>query len=201
MVSPSMTRRAPQGALPAWLRSGVGALLVCALSAEAPEPPYRRSLETCAVPDLVLINQDGQKVRLKRLVESGDPVVLNFIYTSCTTICPVLSTGFTNLQTRVGGDPRKVRLISITIDPRKDTPKAMKAYLQRYRAKANWDFLTGTKEEVEQAMHGFNTFIPDTSSMVPLTFIYMRREKKWTRIFGVMSSSEFLLECKKAGIS
>ena len=201
MASAGMTRRAPQGALLSSLRGAIGALLVCALSAEAPEPPYRRSLETCAVPDLVLINQDGQKVRLKRLVESGDPVVLNFIYTSCTTICPVLSTGFTNLQTRVGGDPRKVRLISITIDPRKDTPKAMKAYLQRYRAKANWDFLTGTKEEVEQAMHGFNTFIPDTSSMVPLTFIYMRREKKWTRIFGVMSSSEFLLECKKAGIS
>ena len=120
--------------------------------------------------------------------------------TTGTTICPVLSTGFANLQARIGGDPKKVRLVSITIDPGKDTPQAMKAYLQRYRAKANWDFLTGTKEEVERAMHGFNTFIPDTSSMVPLTFIYLRKERKWTRIFGVMSSSELLEECRQAGI-
>jgi protein SCO1/2 len=200
MVASSPTKRAPHGALPSWHRWGAGFLLACRLGAGPAEPHYRVSVETCQIPEVVLLNQDGKKVRLKQLVESGDPVVLNFLYTSCTTICPNLAAGFANLQARVGGDPRKIRLVSITIDPGKDTPAVIKGYLSRFRAKPNWDFLTGSKAEVEGAMHGFNTFIPDTSSMVPLNFIYLRKERKWIRIFGVMSSSELLEECRKAGI-
>lgn len=195
-----MTGRVPHGTLLSWFRIGALVLLAANLSAEEPKESIRRSVETCAVPDLALLNQDGKKVRLKQLVEFGDPVVVNFFYTSCTTICPVLSTGFANLQLKIGDNPRKLRLVSITIDPGKDTPQVMKDYAQRFRAKANWDFLTGSRAEVERAMHGFNTFIPNTSSMVPINLIYLRKEKKWLRIFGVMSSSEFLEECRKAGI-
>jgi protein SCO1/2 len=171
-----------------------------ALSAGPPREPYRRSTETCAIADAILLDQDGRKVRLKPLVESGDPVVVTFFYTSCTTICPVLSTGFANLQARLGDSPRRIRLISITIDPARDTPAVLKGYGARFRAKANWSFLTGTKAEIERAMEGFNTFIPDTASMVPINLIYLRRERKWIRIFGVMSASELLEECRRAGI-
>lgn len=201
MAARCNTGRAPHGALLSCLRLAALLLLVAAPSAaEEAKEPIRRSVETCAVPDLVLLNQDGKKVRLRSLVESGDPVVVNFFYTSCTTICPVLSTGFANLQAKIGEDPRRLRLVSITIDPVKDTPKAMKDYSLRFRAKPNWDFLTGTKAEVERAMHGFNTFIPDTSSMVPINLIYKPKEKRWIRIFGVLSSSELLEECRKEGI-
>lgn len=200
MASTCMTRRAPLGAFLSFLRRGALVFLASGLPAEQAKEPLRRSVETCQVPDLVLLNQDGRKIRLRQLVESGDPVVVNFFYTSCTTICPVLSTGFASLQARIGSDPKKLRLVSITIDPGKDTPKALKDYSLRFRAKGNWDFLTGTKAEVERAMQGFNTFIPDTSSMVPINLIYLRREKQWLRIFGIMSSSELLEECRKVGI-
>jgi protein SCO1/2 len=183
-----------------WLRAGTAVLCVSVLSAGPEEPRIRRSVETCTVPDVVLVNQDGQKVRLKQVLESDEPIILNFIYGSCTTVCPTLSAGFATLQTRLGDHARKVHLISITIDPKRDTPQAMKDYLRRFRAKAGWDFLTGTRADLDQAMHGLNTFIPDLSSMVPITMLHPHRNGKWIRVFGLLSSSEFLEECKKAGI-
>jgi protein SCO1 len=170
------------------------------LTAEQKEPKLRRSTEFCNPADVVLVNQDGQKVRFKALLESGDPVVLNFIYLNCTTICPTLSAGYATLQTRLGAGSRKVHLISITIDPARDTPEALKAYMQRFRAKPGWDCLTGTRADIDKAMHGMNTFIPDLPSMVPITLIRPAGSAKWTRIFGLMSSSEFIAECRKAGI-
>ena len=157
-------------------------------------------METCVVPDVTLVNQDGKRLHLRTLLDSGEPVVLNFIYTSCTTICPTLCAGYATLQARLGENPGKVHLISITVDPARDTPRIMKAYQGRFRAKPGWEFLTGSKGDIEKAMNGFNTFIPNWESMVPITMIRTQRGGSWTRIFGLMSSTEILQECKRAGI-
>ena len=176
------------------------ALCASLLGREPEEPRLRRSVETCSAADVVLVDQEGQPVRFRRLLETPDPIVLNFIYGNCTTICPILSAGFATLQARLDKNPRKVRLVSLTIDPRRDTPPAMKAYLRRFRARPGWDVLTGAKEDVDQAMHGLNTFIPDLPSMVPITLIRPAGSRTWIRIFGLMSSSEFVQECRRAGI-
>lgn len=81
---------------------------------------YKSSVKHYIVPDLVLINQNGNKIRLTSYVETDQPVILEFIYGTCTTIYPVLSAGFVNLQTRLGPDAPKARLVSITIEPEHD---------------------------------------------------------------------------------
>ena len=169
------------------------------LTAQAP-PPYARTLETYTVPDVVLVNQDGTKVKLKALLDSGEPVILDFIFGTCTTICPVLSAGYANLQTKLGTGPSKVHLISVSIDPENDTPKVMRDYLKRYRAKPGWDFLTGRREDIDKVMNAFNAYIPNKMSHYPLTLIRDPKTGKWIRIFGMMSSSEFVAECRKAGV-
>ena len=169
------------------------------LSAQAP-PPIKRTLETYTVPDVNLVNQDGTKVKLKTLLDSGQPVILDFIFGTCTTICPVLSAGYANLQMRLPNQAAKVRLVSISIDPENDTPKVMRDYLKRYRAKPGWDFFTGKREDIDKVMNAFNAYIPNKMSHYPLTFIRDPKTGKWIRIFGLMSSSEFLEECKKVGI-
>ncbi|NWJ40395.1 MAG: SCO family protein [Geothrix sp.] len=183
---------------------GFGQLLLaaaaCVQVASASEPRLRVSSEVCKPADVVLINQDGQKVRLKQILESGDPVVLNFIYGHCTTICPTLSAGYATLQGRLGASSGKVHLISITIDPDRDTPKALKDYMRRFRARPGWDCLTGSRRDIDAAMHGMNTFIPDLSSMVPITMIRPAGSEQWVRIFGLMSSSEFIEQCRRTGI-
>jgi protein SCO1/2 len=167
--------------------------------AHAESQKYRRTVENYTVPDVILVNQDGAKVRLKELLQSGKPVIVEFIFATCTTICPVLSASFVSLQQKLGNDSQKVHLISISIDPENDTPKVMKAYLKRYRAKPGWDFLTGSRKDIDNVMRAFDAYIPNKMSHFPLTLIRSPSDGTWVRIFGLMGSSEFLFEFNKVG--
>lgn len=155
---------------------------------------YKRTVERYTIPDVVLINQDGKKVRFASLLSGNQPVVVDFIYGTCTTICPVLSAGYANLQGKLGPASQNVRLISITIDPENDSPKVLKEYLKRYRAKPGWDFLTGSRADIDAVMKGFNAYIPDKMSHYPLNLIRSPKDGTWVRLFGIMSSREFLDE-------
>lgn len=161
---------------------------------------YERSEEQYTIPDVILLNQDGQRVRLKDLLESEVPVIVDFIYGTCTTICPVMSAGFSNLQRKLGDPTDRVRLVSITIDPENDDPPILKEYLERYRAKPGWDFLTGSRRDIERVMHAFNAYFRDKMDHQPLNFIRSPGENKWIRLYGIVSSRDFLKECEKAGI-
>jgi len=169
------------------------------LGAQAPGP-YKRTLESYAVPDVTLVNQDGARVKLRALLEGGEPIVVDFIFGTCTTICPVLSAGYANLQHKLPADAKAVRLVSISIDPENDTPKVMRDYLRRYRAKPGWDFFTSSREDIDKVMYAFNAYIPNKMSHYPLTLIRDPKAGKWIRIFGMMSSTEFVAECRKAGV-
>jgi len=175
-------------------------VLVLTLQPAVAETKYQRTIENYAIPDVVLVNQNGAKVRFRELMQSNRPVIVDFIFGTCTTICPILSVSFANLQQKLGTDSQKVQLVSISIDPENDTPKVMKEYLKRYRARPGWDFLTGTRADIDKVMYAFNAYIPNKMSHYPLTLIRSSRDGKWIRIFGLMGSSEFTTECRKVGI-
>lgn len=176
-------------------------LTLAPVQAGAEIKPYKRSIERYQMPDVTLISQEGKKVRLKSLVDSGKPVIVDFIYGTCTTICPILSVCFTNLQGKLAANSQKVHLVSISIDPENDSPKVMRDYLKRYRAKPGWDFLTGSRKDIDAVMKSFDAYIPNKMSHYAVTFIHMPQEKNWVRINGIMSTSEFIEEIKKVGIS
>ena len=157
-------------------------------------------MEKYAVPDVTLINQDGNKVRFRNFLSAEKPVIVDFIFGTCTTICPVLSAGYASLQNKLGSGSEKVHLVSISIDPENDKPAVLKDYLKRYRSKPGWDFLTGSRKDIDRVMKAFNANIPDKMSHYALTFIRMPKEDSWIRINGMMSTSEFLVESQKAGI-
>ena len=164
------------------------------------KPRYRRSLETYTVPDVTLVNQDGKKVKLLSLINSGKPVMLDFIYGTCTTICPVLSAGFTNLQAKLGQDvQRKVQLISVTIDPEHDTPAIMKDYLKRFRAKPGWDFLTGSREDIDRVMRAFDAYVPNKMAHYPLTLLKAPDGNQWVRVYGMVGTSVIMEEYRMLG--
>jgi len=168
--------------------------------ARADGPKYKRTVESYIVPDVVLVDQDGGRVTLRKLLDSDKPVIVEFIFGTCTTICPILSAGYANLQRNLGADTRKVLLVSVTIDPENDTPRVMSEYLKRYKAKPGWDFLTGTRADIDEVMRAFNAYVPNKMSHRPLTFIRATEDGRWVRINGLMSTSEFMEECRKAGI-
>lgn len=153
-----------------------------------------RTVAKYRIPDVVLVNQEGQKVKVKNLIEADRPVLVEFIYGTCTTICPILSANFASLQRRLGDDSGKLRLVSISIDPEHDTPAVMKEYLNKYRARPGWDFLTGSRSDIYQVMRALNAFIPDKMSHFPLTLIRNPVDGSWVRLNGLMSSAELLTE-------
>jgi protein SCO1 len=163
-------------------------------TAHADSKRYKRTVEKYQIPDVSLVNQDGKKVRLATLLTGDQPVIVDFIYGTCTTICPVLSAGFANLQRKLGPASSKVRMISITIDPENDTPKVLKEYLKRYRGQPGWDFLTGSRADIDAVMRGFNAYIPDKMSHYPINLIRNPKDGSWVRLFGMLSSREFLEE-------
>lgn len=178
----------------------VGAGIFSAESVGATDVPYQRSIESLAMPDVVLVNQRGEKVRLKSLVESGKPVVVDFIYATCTTICPILSAGFTNLQRKLGPDSARFQLISFTIDPENDNPGVMMEYLERYQARPGWDFLTGSRADINKVMAAFGAFFPNKMAHQPLNFILTREKGKWVKLDGMIGGRDLLNELEKIGI-
>ncbi|HXV81721.1 MAG TPA: SCO family protein [Candidatus Binatia bacterium] len=106
-------------------------------------------------PNFVLLDQDGNRFDSATL--RGKVVVLNFIFTTCTDVCPVFTANLAQLQ-RTLKDQRasNVFLVSITTDPEVDSPKVLKAYAQRYGADfQNWAFLTGSDAQLKPVWKGF----------------------------------------------
>lgn len=175
------------------------ALLLIVTPSSAEVLKYKRTIENYTMPDVTLVNQDGKRVKFKNLINSDKPVVVDFIYGTCTTICPVLSAGYVNLQRKLGQNSGNVHLVSISIDPENDTPKVMKEYLKRYRAQPGWDFLTGSRSDIDKVMHAFDAYISNKMYHYPLSLIRDPKDGKWVRIFGLTSTSEFMNEYKKVG--
>jgi len=163
----------------------------------AGQPPakYVKTLESYQLPDITLLSQDRVRYKLRDIPKNGKPVALALNYTTCTTVYPLIAAGFANMQRKLGPDAQKVWFISISIDPEYDTPELMKDYLQKYRAKPGWDFLTGTRKDVESLMRAMDTFVKDKMDKhMPLTFIWLPGNDKTIRIDGLMGTRDLMAE-------
>jgi protein SCO1/2 len=175
--------------------SVVIALLLTTLPAgadtqSAPKGDYQRTLEKYTVPDVTLLNQDGEKIKLRSLLDPGKPLVIDFIYTTCTTICPVLSANFLNLQNRLGESTETVQLVSISIDPENDRPEQMKKYMHMFQAKKGWDFLTGNRDDIITVLKAFDATMVDKMSHSPLYILHGPKADEWVRIHGLVGASD-----------
>ncbi len=123
--------------------------------APAPNGAYDAASTDDCLPAVSLIDQNGNRVSLASL--KGEPVLVDFIYTSCPGPCSTLTsklvTVANSLGTRLG--PR-VRMVSISLDPENDTPQKLKEYAERLGADhAGWLFLTGTPRQVDHVLARF----------------------------------------------
>jgi protein SCO1/2 len=162
---------------------------------EAP-PPVIRSTANYPVPDVTLVRADGVRVKLAQELDDSRPVLLDFIYTTCTTICPVLSQTFTEVQKRLGSDASKVKMISISIDPEEDTPARLSDYAKRFRAGAQWQFYTGTIEASIATQRAFDAYRGDKMSHSPVTFFRGAAGQPWVRLDGFATPDALVSELR-----
>jgi protein SCO1 len=116
-------------------------------------PATSATLNTKA-PEFVLLNQEGHRFESTKL--HGKVIVLNFIFTTCTDVCPLFTANLAQLQRTLKNEPGNVFFVSITTDPEVDSPKVLKSYAQRYGADfQNWAFLTGSEEQLKEVWKSF----------------------------------------------
>jgi protein SCO1/2 len=153
-----------------------------------------RSTAAVALPKVTLVRSDGKAVVLADELNDGRPVVLNFIFTTCTTICPVMSQIFSQLQDKLEAEHDKVHLVSISIDPEQDTPARLTEYARKFKAGPDWQFFTGTTEASVATQRAFTAFRGDKMDHTPVTFLRVAPGRPWVRIDGFATSAELAQE-------
>ncbi|HEY6100951.1 MAG TPA: SCO family protein [Anaeromyxobacter sp.] len=142
--------------------------------------------------DVGLLDQDGREVRFRDAMSGDRVVVMDFIYTTCTTICPVLSAIMTRIQGALGPRADKVLLVSLSLDPARDTPERMKAFAAKFRAGAGWSWLTGEKGAVERALKGVGAYTASFADHPPMILVGDGRAGTWTRFNGFPKQDQVL---------
>jgi len=150
---------------------------------------YERSVQKYALPALTLRDQAGRKVPVSELDGGSGPLAVNFIFATCTTICPVMSATFSQLLHELGPEADHIRLVSITIDPEHDTPTVLAALAQRFDAPPNWRFLTGDPGEVEQVVRAFDAWTGSKATHRPITLLRRQGGSEWVRLEGLGSGT------------
>jgi len=157
-------------------------------------PRYSATTENYAIPDVELIDQLGTSISLQSLLEADQPIALNFIFTTCTTICPVMTATFAQMRRELGDAGDQVRLVSISIDPEYDRPDKLKTYAEQFRAGDGWDFLTGDSNDVVLVLKSFDSYAGSKMNHEPITLLKSPGSSSWTRIEGLASGKDLANE-------
>jgi protein SCO1/2 len=138
------------------------------------------------IPDTPVIDQAGRKLNFYTDLVRGRTVAINFIFTTCTTICPPLTATFRKVQEELGGRVgRDIELISVSVDPATDTPERLAAFSSKFKAAPGWTFVTGSKPEIDALLRALGAATGDKNDHTPMLLIGNDRTKKWTRSYGL----------------
>jgi protein SCO1 len=157
---------------------------VCA-QAETPAAKYFTDVE--------LLDQNGRKLKFYSDVLKGKTVVINALFTTCTGVCPPISRTFERMQQALGERIGKdVFLVSITVDPETDTPAKLKEYARRFHAGPGWSFLTGKKENVDQALYKLGQYVEEKTQHTSILIVGNEATGLWKKAFGLASADELI---------
>ena len=155
-----------------------------------------RSVVEYTVPRVTLVRDDGKTVSLPDELNDGRPVVMSFIFTSCTTICPLLTQTLARLQDALGPDRDRVHIVSITLDPEEDTPERLTEYAKDFHAGPEWQHYTGTVKAIITTTRAFSVDRGDKMSHTPVILLRLAPGKPWIRFDGFATAAELLRELR-----
>ncbi len=186
----------------------IAAILACGLIAltnasALPIPDAmgaKSSLHRYSVPSVTLTDQYGRQVRLDRALTGSQPVLVQFFFATCTTICGVRSAQLCAIAPKLAAAGVRIDIYSISIDPENDTPSRLLAYSREFGTPPpNWHLLTGPEPDVKRVQAAFDASDPSADRMMhrPLTFICGGKGRPWVRLDGLTSAHELLAQIEK----
>jgi len=153
---------------------------------EVETPPSKMN-----IPDVEMLDQNGRKIHFYTDLIKGHTVVINFIFTTCTTICPPLGATFARVQKDLGNKD-DVRFISISVDPVTDTPERLKAWGHKFHAGEGWTFVTGDKPRVDELLNALGASTARREDHSPTILIGNDAHGTWTRTYGLANTSKLV---------
>jgi protein SCO1/2 len=144
------------------------------------------------MPAVAMTRMDGTKRDFDKELNVSGPIFVNFIYTSCTAICPMTTQVFASLQQKLVQEGASVNIVSVSIDPEYDTPARLQAYAKKFDAAPGWQFYTGTIKNSIAVQKAFDAYRGDKMNHIAATFFRAAPGSPWIRIEGMASSDELL---------
>jgi protein SCO1/2 len=105
-------------------------------------------------PQLALDNSLGQPVNLDNY--RGKAVLVTFIYDHCPDICPLIVSHLHTAQAELGAQSKKLQIIAVSVDPKGDTPKTVKAFLAEHRMTGRMQYLIGSRPQLEKTWRAWH---------------------------------------------
>ena len=157
-----------------------------------PTPAYA-SGRKMIIPDVEVLDQDGNALHFYRDLIKDKTVAINFIFTNCTTICPPLAATFAHVQKEMGDKLGKdVHFISISVDPLTDTPERLKAWGAKFKAGPGWTFVTGEKQEMDKLLNALGAAVSKREDHTPAMIIGNDAKGVWTRTYGLAKTGQIV---------
>ncbi|MCG8291404.1 SCO family protein [Pseudomonas entomophila] len=164
----------------------------------APPPAAHQEKASVRFADVSLLDQDGMPVRLEKDLVGDRLVVMGFIYTSCTTVCPVVSSIMGKVQQQLGGRVgEEIRLVSISVDPQRDDAKRLASYARAFQHGPGWSWLTGSPYAISETLKGLGSFSANLSEHPPLILVGDGRTGHWTRYYGFTDPNVLITELNR----
>lgn len=164
---------------------GCGALQAQTNADESPAHKY--------FTDVVLSDQNGNKLRFYSDLLKGKVVIINSFFATCTGSCLPMNRNLQKVQAALGDRVGKdVFIISISVDPGVDTPARLKAYAKTLGAGPGWYFLTGDKLDVDFALRKLGQYVEDKQDHTNIFIIGNEKTGLWKKAFGLAKSEELV---------
>lgn len=143
--------------------------------------------------DVVLLNQNGERMRLYSDLLQGKVVIIDSFFATCQGSCLPMNRNLEKVQEALGDHIGKdVYIISISVDPTVDTPASLKEYAKKLHAKPGWYFLTGDKQNVDFALNKLGQYVNDKQDHLNIFIIGNERTGLWKKAFGLARSDELV---------
>jgi protein SCO1/2 len=149
-------------------------------------PDVESTAPTVKIPDTQVLDQFGKELNFSDLVKDK-VVAINFVFTTCTAICPSLTATFRRVQQEATARGLQVQLISISVDPTTDTPERLKDFAAKFKAEPGWTFVTGEKTRIDSVLQALGAAVSNRNDHTPMILIGNATSDYWTRAYGLTS--------------
>jgi cytochrome oxidase Cu insertion factor (SCO1/SenC/PrrC family) len=153
----------------------------------ATETVDESSFSSGRIPDIPVIDQNGKRLNFYSDLIKGQTVAINFIFTTCTTICPPLTATFRRVQQELATAAPAAKLISISVDPTIDTPLRLNDFAGKFKAGPGWTFVTGDQTQITSLLKALGAGVADKNDHTPMILIGNDNVGYWTRAYGLSS--------------